>query len=38
MLATMFEHLGIDVEAQYLNLSGRPIAVLPFGKAIDELS
>ena len=38
VLATMYEHLGIDVDAQYLNLSGRPIAVLPFGKVIDELS
>ncbi len=38
VLATMYKHLGIDVDAQYLNLSGRPIVVLPSGKPIDELS
>ena len=37
VLATMYKHLGIDVEEQYLNHAGRPIAVLPSGKAIDEL-
>ena len=38
VLATMYKHLGIDVEEQYLNHVGRPIAVLPSGKAITELS
>jgi len=36
VLATVYRHLGVDTEAQYLN-NGRPIAVLPFGKPIDEL-
>jgi hypothetical protein len=36
VLATLYRHLGIDTEAQYLN-NGRPIAVLPSGKPIDEL-
>jgi hypothetical protein len=37
VLATMYRFLGIDTEAQYLNGSGRPISVLPFGKPIEEL-
>jgi hypothetical protein len=37
VLATLYRHLGIDTEAQYLNGSGRPISVLPHGKPIDEL-
>jgi hypothetical protein len=37
VLMTMYRHLGIDTEAQYLNGSGRPIAVLPSGKPIEEL-
>jgi len=37
VLATVYRHLGVDTEAQYLN-NGRPIAVLPFGKPIDELT
>ena len=37
VLATMYQHLGVDVEQQYLNSSGRPIAVLPSGKPIEEL-
>jgi len=36
VLATVYRHLGIDTEAQYLN-NGRPISVLPSGKPIDEL-
>jgi hypothetical protein len=36
MLATVYRHLGVDTEAQYMN-NGRPISVLPFGKPIDEL-
>ena len=36
VLATVYQHLGVDTEAQYLN-NGRPIAVLPSGKPIDEL-
>jgi hypothetical protein len=37
VLATMYRHLGIDTEAQYLNGTGRPITVLPSGKPIEEL-
>ncbi len=37
MLATVYQHLGIDTEQTYLNTSGRPIAILPHGKPIQEL-
>ena len=37
VLATLYHHLGVDTEAQYLNGTGRPISVLPSGKAIEEL-
>jgi len=37
VLATLYEHLGIDTQQQYLNATGRPITVLPEGKAIEEL-
>ncbi len=37
VLATLYRHLGVDTEAQYLHGSGRPISVLPFGKPIEEL-
>ncbi len=36
VLATVYDHLGVDTEAQYLN-NGRPIPVLPSGKVIEEL-
>lgn len=36
VLATVYRHLGVDTEAQYLN-NGRPVPVLPSGKPIDEL-
>ncbi|MBL8792495.1 MAG: DUF1501 domain-containing protein [Planctomycetia bacterium] len=38
VLATMYRHLGVDVEAQYLDNAGRPHPVLPNGKPIEELS
>jgi Protein of unknown function (DUF1501) len=38
VLATVYQHLGIDPEAQYLNGSGRPISVMPSGKPIEELT
>lgn len=38
VLATIYQHLGIDTEKHYLDRSGRPIITLPFGKPIDELS
>ncbi|HEY7311005.1 MAG TPA: DUF1501 domain-containing protein [Gemmataceae bacterium] len=37
VLATLYQHLGIDTEQQYLNNAGRPISVLPSGKPIEEL-
>jgi hypothetical protein len=36
VLATVYRHLGIDTQAEYLN-NGRPVPVLPFGKLVDEL-
>jgi hypothetical protein len=38
VLATMYQHLGIDTEAQYLDNAGRPHPVLPNGKVIEELA
>jgi hypothetical protein len=38
VLATVYHHLGIDTQQQYVNGSGRPISVLPEGEPIDELS
>ncbi len=37
VLATVYQHLGIDTDAQYLTGTGRPVSVLPFGKPIKEL-
>ncbi len=37
VLATIYQHLGIDTQFSYLNNAGRPIAVLPHGKPITEL-
>ena len=37
VLATVYAHLGIDINAQYLDNAGRPIAVLPSGSPIAEL-
>jgi hypothetical protein len=37
VLATMYQHLGIDTTAQYVNPAGRPITVLPSGKPIEDL-
>lgn len=37
VLATIYQHLGIDTHAAYLNNAGRPIPVLPFGEPITEL-
>jgi hypothetical protein len=36
VLATVYNHLGVDTKAEYLN-NGRPIPVLPSGKVIEEL-
>jgi uncharacterized protein (DUF1501 family) len=38
VLATLYGHLGIDTERQYVNTAGRPITVLADGKPIEELS
>jgi hypothetical protein len=37
VLATIYRHLGVDTELQYLDHAGRPRPVLPFGEPIDEL-
>jgi Protein of unknown function (DUF1501) len=37
VLATLYHHLGVDPERQYVNNAGRPVAVLPSGNAITEL-
>lgn len=37
VLATLYRHLGIDPQQNLVNLQGRPIPLLPEGKAIDEL-
>ncbi len=37
VLATMYQHLGVDVGAQYQDHSGRPHPVLPSGSPITEL-
>jgi uncharacterized protein (DUF1501 family) len=37
VLATIYDHLGIDVSKHYLNDAGRPIRALPFGEPIREL-
>jgi uncharacterized protein (DUF1501 family) len=37
VLATIYDHLGIDTKKQYLNEAGRPISVLPSGTPIREL-
>ena len=37
VLATMYRFLGVDTTAQYVDGSGRPHPVLPFGNAIEEL-
>ena len=35
--ATVFRHLGVDYKKSYLDFSGRPIQMLPFGEPIREL-
>ncbi|MEQ8789754.1 MAG: DUF1501 domain-containing protein [Pirellulaceae bacterium] len=37
VLATIYDHLGIDPEKKYLTPAGRPVAVLPHGEPIREL-
>lgn len=35
--ATVYQHLGIDYTDSFLDHSGRPMPILPFGEAIEEL-
>jgi hypothetical protein len=35
--ATMYRHLGIDVEASFPDRAGRPMPILPDGQPIAEL-
>src|SRR3954466_12313136 len=37
LLATIYRHLGIDHRAEFRDLSGRPIPILPEGEPIREL-
>jgi len=37
VLATVYQHLGVDPNVSYLTGTGRPVAVLPHGKPIAEL-
>lgn len=37
LLATVYHHLGIDPHHEFRDFSGRPIPILPGGKAIAEL-
>jgi uncharacterized protein (DUF1501 family) len=37
MLATIYNHLGVNTQKQYLTSAGRPVSVLPFGQPIAEL-
>jgi hypothetical protein len=37
VLATLYQHLGVDTHAQYLDNAGRPHSALPFGQPIEEL-
>lgn len=37
VVATLYRHLGIDPSQNALNFQGRPVALLPDGKPIDEL-
>jgi uncharacterized protein (DUF1501 family) len=37
VLATLYQHLGIDPQNQFTNTSGRPVGILPEGKPIKEL-
>jgi hypothetical protein len=37
LLATIYRHLGIDDRAEFRDLSGRPVPILPEGEPIREL-
>lgn len=38
VLATVYDHLGVNVRQNYLDNTGRPHPVLPSGRVISELS
>lgn len=38
VLATIYQHLGVNTEKHYLDHSGRPIVTLPFGEPLHELA
>lgn len=38
VLATIYQHLGIDPNLNAINLQGRPIPLLPEGRTIEELA
>ena len=38
VLCTMYRHLGIDTEKDYVDTAGRPGKVLPSGRYLSELS
>jgi uncharacterized protein (DUF1501 family) len=38
LLATVYRFMGIDQEHAFLNRSGRPMPILPYGKPIAELT
>ena len=37
VLATLYDHLGVNVHKDYLDLAGRPIRTLPHGRVLAEL-
>ena len=37
VLATMYDHLGVDTKRHYISPSGRPVITLPSGKPVTEL-
>jgi hypothetical protein len=37
VLATLYQHLGIDTNRQYIDNAGRPHPVLPSGRPLEEL-
>lgn len=37
ILATVYKNLGIDPRAEFVNMSGRPVPILPRGEPIREL-
>ncbi len=38
LLATIYRHLGVDTRQTFTDFSGRPVAILPDGEPIAELS